>query len=142
MSLWVATQLLLCKTPKLRQRAFQKCIKIAKLLFGMRNFNGVIEVVAGFMHQSVWRLGFRDKLSRSVSTDYNRLLKFVQTDCNYRVMRLTLSNSKGKAHIPYFGLLLKDLIGLEGVCVCMCVCVCACVCVYVLSHSIYVLYVV
>eukprot|EP01107_Rhizomastix_libera_P014879 TRINITY_DN505_c0_g2_i6.p1 TRINITY_DN505_c0_g2~~TRINITY_DN505_c0_g2_i6.p1 ORF type:complete len:435 (-),score=108.48 TRINITY_DN505_c0_g2_i6:42-1346(-) len=101
---WITCEILKFQTPKERKTAIGKFMEIAEELWNLRNFNGVIEVIAGLNSRSIfrmkksWKAKFEEKCS-----EYNSYM-----DSNYKGMRALLSSSKPPC-LPYIGMYLTDL---------------------------------
>lgn len=118
-SFWVTTQVLSMEPSDL-PKMISHWIKICRECYSLKSYTNVFEIIYGINHNSVYRLrgtnnrkGWFHDLSRKRHQEYTKFCEFASPSDNYKFYRIAASNVKGHAHLPYFGVLYKDLIGVE-----------------------------
>ncbi|CAF1602417.1 unnamed protein product, partial [Didymodactylos carnosus] len=86
---------------------------IADICRYLRNFNGVLQIVAAFVNSAVFRLkNTWDRISKQNKQVINKLQNLVHSDGKFKNLRDTLSRIDPPA-VPYLGLYLSDLSFIE-----------------------------
>jgi len=112
-SFWVATISILPDKKKLRAAVISKFIKLADNLYKLRNFNGVMGVLAGINISAVSRLKHTFSLvSRKNTQLLKQLENIMSPQKSYSCLRDTISTSKTPL-LPFLGVYLTDLTFIE-----------------------------
>ncbi|CAF1335181.1 unnamed protein product, partial [Didymodactylos carnosus] len=109
----VITEILLQPTINGRVQCIEKWGTIADICRYLRNFNGVLQIVAAFVNSAVFRLkNTWDRISKQNKQVINKLQNLVHSDGKFKNLRDTLSRVDPPA-VPYLGLYLSDLSFIE-----------------------------
>eukprot|EP01122_Echinamoeba_exundans_P007945 TRINITY_DN253_c0_g1_i2.p1 TRINITY_DN253_c0_g1~~TRINITY_DN253_c0_g1_i2.p1 ORF type:complete len:1439 (-),score=252.12 TRINITY_DN253_c0_g1_i2:189-4505(-) len=122
-SCWVVSEIVAEETLKKRTAVLEYFVAVCKELRAHRNFNGVMEILAGLSNASVYRLKktwenyrmmYGTKRSRRgvLANDIDDIQRISNTDDNWSVYRQILASAP-PPKIPYLGLVLTDLVYCE-----------------------------
>ncbi|PRP73185.1 hypothetical protein PROFUN_03499 [Planoprotostelium fungivorum] len=111
---WIATQVVQTENLSLRFKLVKHCIKVAKELQNLGNFNGVMQIMSGLQSAAVHRLYKTwDKIAKSRYQEEMEALKsLTSTKDNYNQYRQALKNHPSPS-IPFVGVALTDLTFIE-----------------------------
>eukprot|EP00007_Cunea_sp_BSH-02190019_P006845 CAMPEP_0174231344 /NCGR_PEP_ID=MMETSP0417-20130205/1891_1 /TAXON_ID=242541 /ORGANISM="Mayorella sp, Strain BSH-02190019" /LENGTH=1210 /DNA_ID=CAMNT_0015309213 /DNA_START=169 /DNA_END=3801 /DNA_ORIENTATION=+ len=113
MSLWVATEILRGKTAKKKIAVISMFIKIAKYLRKLNNFNGLMEIMAGFENSAVHRLRpYWDAVPKAHMELFENVKDIMSNSKNFAAFRTFLKQVDPPC-IPYIGMYLTDLTFME-----------------------------
>eukprot|EP01128_Nolandella_sp_AFSM9_P005129 TRINITY_DN2435_c0_g1_i2.p1 TRINITY_DN2435_c0_g1~~TRINITY_DN2435_c0_g1_i2.p1 ORF type:complete len:430 (+),score=51.52 TRINITY_DN2435_c0_g1_i2:118-1290(+) len=124
---WIISEVVMGLTVKRRARLLKKFINVADWCKSHGNFNTAMEIVSALAKSPVVRLKFSwAELSESTLKRYGGLRELLEPTTNYTVLRRlqdeSISKSKsgvsphrGSPTIPYFGILLQDLLAIEEI---------------------------
>ena len=110
---WVGTELTRLELqPAARVKMLQHFIDMALESLRLRNFHLLFQLVGGIEQQFITSLkNLWVSLPESYIEEYQRLTAIVSSKANYREYRSLLADaaSNGERHLPYLGVVLKDL---------------------------------
>lgn len=108
-SQWVATEVVMAHSPKQRVIVIEKLIQLAQKCLELRNYNSLMEIIAGLNRGSVQRMKKTWEVVSHASKDNFRFLNSVVDSLqNYKNYREQLKKSILPC-LPYFGIFLRDL---------------------------------
>jgi len=112
MGLWVATEVLLCPTPKGQAKVISRFIRVARKLFEMRNYASCAQILSGVSHRAVQRLKRMNKLLdwKTMET-YEKLNDYFDPVSGYANYRNKLSHEFPS--IPFLVVYLRTLTLIE-----------------------------
>jgi hypothetical protein len=112
---WVATEI--CTQPEISKRvaALESCIKMARVCYRLRNYNGAMAILSGLNIVAVSRLkNTWDLVDPKRMKQLNELESFLSPLSNHRLYRATLEGLAAAQHpepcIPVLSVFIKDLI--------------------------------
>ena len=106
---WIASEILVEGDPAGRAVLLARFIFIAEQCRLMRNYNGVMTVIAGLQQTPIWRLKHSWGLLPAKSWDmWESLTELMSSTENFGRYRRAIATAKSPA-IPYLGLALTDL---------------------------------
>jgi len=111
---WVSSEIV--SEGKLKQRVglLRYFIKLARKCLKLNNFNAVMEINAGLLSNSVYRLKKTwEQLPAKTKKKFEAMTKLMSNETNYRSYRDGLRASNPPV-VPYFGMYLTDLIYIEN----------------------------
>ncbi|CAF5183205.1 unnamed protein product [Rotaria magnacalcarata] len=109
----VITEILSQSTINDRIQCIEKWGTVADICRYLRNFNGVLQIMAAFVNSSVYRLKQTwDRTSKQSKHVINKLQSLVHSDGKFKNLRDTLTKVDPPC-IPYLGLYLSDLTFIE-----------------------------
>ncbi|CAF1324688.1 unnamed protein product [Rotaria sordida] len=109
----VITEILLIPTVNARVQCIEKWCTVADICRYLRNFNGVLQIMAAFVNSSVYRLKQTwDRISKQNKQVINKLQNLVHSDGKFKNLRDTLTKVDPPC-VPYLGLYLSDLTFIE-----------------------------
>ncbi|CAF3695070.1 unnamed protein product [Rotaria socialis] len=109
----VITEILSQSTINDRIQCIEKWGTVADICRYLRNFNGVLQIMAAFVNSSVYRLKQTwDRISKQSKHVINKLQSLVHSDGKFKNLRDTLTKVDPPC-IPYLGLYLSDLTFIE-----------------------------
>ncbi|CAF0918598.1 unnamed protein product [Adineta steineri] len=109
----VITEILSQTTINGRVQCIEKWGTIADICRYLRNFNGVLQIMAAFVNSSVYRLKQTwDRISKQNKQVINKLQSLVHSDGKFKNLRDTLTKVDPPC-VPYLGLYLSDLTFIE-----------------------------
>eukprot|EP01097_Dermamoeba_algensis_P008869 TRINITY_DN6087_c0_g1_i1.p1 TRINITY_DN6087_c0_g1~~TRINITY_DN6087_c0_g1_i1.p1 ORF type:complete len:557 (+),score=90.62 TRINITY_DN6087_c0_g1_i1:60-1730(+) len=109
---WVSTEILSTESNKARLSSIVRFIKVAKVLFKMNNFNGVMQVLSGLNNFSVLRLkNLWEALPVKAYETFQKLEGYMSHEMNYKRYRTGIKKALDKKEkvLPYIALLLRDV---------------------------------
>jgi len=110
---WASTEVVMAQSPKQRAAIIEKLILVAQKCYELRNYNALMEILAGLNRGSVQRLKQSwDGISSSSLATFKSLQEVVAVWNNYKTYRDTLRKSPLPC-IPFFGVYLRDISALE-----------------------------
>lgn len=110
LSYWVATEILVSFEPKLIAPLLKKLIEVAQSLLKLGNFNDGMAIISGLGHSSIRRLTDAwEQLGSSARSTLEQLEAKMDPRQNYKKYRGELERRETQKHIPYIGLVLRDL---------------------------------
>lgn len=113
-ALWISNIVLLRDKAKHRAQALEKCMRLARKLRELNNYNSLGAVVAGIQGSAVHRLrATRELVSPAVRKDFLRLEMLMGTQKGSFAYRLAWENSE-RERIPYLPLHRGDLAVVEA----------------------------
>jgi len=108
-SQWTATEIVMAQSPKQRVAIIEKMIALAQKCLEIRNYNSLMEIIAGLNRGSVQRMKKTWEtvayVSRQTLSSLNQVVDSLQ---NYKNYRDQLRKSVLPC-LPYFGIFLRDL---------------------------------
>ncbi|CAF1144001.1 unnamed protein product [Rotaria sp. Silwood1] len=109
----VITEILEQPTINARIQCIEKWCTVADICRYLRNFNGVLQIMAAFVNSSVYRLKQTwDRISKQNKQVINKLQNLVHSDGKFKNLRDTLTKVDPPC-VPYLGLYLSDLTFIE-----------------------------
>ncbi|CAF0902526.1 unnamed protein product [Adineta ricciae] len=109
----VITEILTQATVNDRVQCIEKWSTVADICRYLRNFNGVLQIMAAFVNSSVYRLKTTwDRISKQHKQVINKLQALVHSDGKFKNLRDTLTKVDPPC-VPYLGLYLSDLTFVE-----------------------------
>ncbi|CAF3276365.1 unnamed protein product, partial [Rotaria sp. Silwood2] len=109
----VITEILCQPTISARVQCIEKWCTVADICRYLRNFNGVLQIMAAFVNSSVYRLKQTwDRISKQNKQVINKLQNLVHSDGKFKNLRDTLTKVDPPC-VPYLGLYLSDLTFIE-----------------------------
>ncbi|CAF3422701.1 unnamed protein product [Rotaria sp. Silwood1] len=109
----VITEILSQPTINGRIQCIEKWGTVADICRYLRNFNGVLQIMAAFVNSSIYRLKQTwDRISKQSKHVINKLQTLVHSDGKFKNLRDTLTKVDPPC-IPYLGLYLSDLTFIE-----------------------------
>jgi len=106
---WIANIILLRVKPKHRALALEKCMRLARKIRELNNYNSLGAVIAGIHGSAIHRLqATRDLVNPAVCKDFLRLEMLMGTQKGSFAYRLAWENS-GRERIPFLPLHRGDL---------------------------------
>lgn len=108
-SQWAATEVVMAQSSRQRVVVIEKLIQLAQKCAELRNYNSLMEIVAGLNRGSVQRLKKAwEAVAHTSRESFRTLNSVVDSLQNYKTYREQL---KKAAHpcLPYFGIFLRDL---------------------------------
>eukprot|EP00007_Cunea_sp_BSH-02190019_P000884 CAMPEP_0174230078 /NCGR_PEP_ID=MMETSP0417-20130205/904_1 /TAXON_ID=242541 /ORGANISM="Mayorella sp, Strain BSH-02190019" /LENGTH=1169 /DNA_ID=CAMNT_0015307707 /DNA_START=62 /DNA_END=3571 /DNA_ORIENTATION=+ len=113
MSLWVATEILRGRGAKGKVKVISHFIKVARHLKELGNFNGLMEIMAGFENSAVHRLKpYWDAVPEKHMRMFEHVKEVMEPKKNYAAFRAYLKQVNPPT-IPYVGMYLTDLTFME-----------------------------
>jgi len=107
---WASTEVVMAQSPKQRAAIIEKLILVAQKCYELRNYNALMEILAGLNRGSVQRLKQSwDGISSSSLATFKSLQEVVAVWNNYKTYRDTLRKSPLPC-IPFFWCLLARYI--------------------------------
>jgi len=111
MARWVGTTVLIHREPKVCCQTVNRWLKTARECLDMNNFNSLFEIMVGLQQTPVMRIvKTEDQLDSKLLADLKHITAM---DNNYKAYRTALFREKGRPCVPYFGVLLRDMLGYE-----------------------------
>jgi len=109
----VSTQVVTAPGIKQRALTIERFIQLGQKLVEFRNFNSLMEILAGLNRASVQRLKKTwEEVKESAVDDFQELNMLMDTRQNYKNYRGSLAKSILPA-LPYFGIYLRDITFIE-----------------------------
>ncbi|CAF4158295.1 unnamed protein product, partial [Rotaria magnacalcarata] len=109
----VITEILSQPNVNARVQCIEKWCTVADICRYLRNFNGVLQIMAAFVNSSVYRLKLTwDRISKQNKQVVNKLQNLVHSDGKFKNLRDTLTKVDPPC-VPYLGLYLSDLTFIE-----------------------------
>ncbi|CAF3690493.1 unnamed protein product [Adineta steineri] len=109
----VITEILTQSNVNARVQCIEKWSTVADICRYLRNFNGVLQIMAAFVNSSVYRLKQTwDRISKQNKQVINKLQALVHSDGKFKNLRDTLTKVDPPC-VPYLGLYLSDLTFIE-----------------------------
>lgn len=97
-----------------RVEAIEKWLKVAFTCLEMKNFNDLIMLNSLFCSYLFKKMKLTwQKLSKKTLNYIDKLKKFCSGNQCYINIRKEIFKCKGKPHVPYLGILLKEIMGIE-----------------------------
>ncbi|KAJ3442011.1 guanine nucleotide exchange factor [Anaeramoeba flamelloides] len=110
MSNWFANEIVSHSKLRTRIQILTKIIKLAIQARKIGNYNIIQEIIAGCNNASVYRLKKTwAGITTKIKNKYDQLVKLMERDNNYRLIRKELSTIDPPA-LPYIGMYLTDLV--------------------------------
>jgi len=111
MAKWVGTTVLIEQDTKACVTAVNRWLRIARDCLDMNNFNTLFEITAGISQTPVMRIvKNQEGLDERLLTDLKHITSM---NGNYKVYRGSLARERGRPCVPYFGVLLRDMLCYE-----------------------------
>eukprot|EP01122_Echinamoeba_exundans_P016568 TRINITY_DN8440_c0_g1_i1.p1 TRINITY_DN8440_c0_g1~~TRINITY_DN8440_c0_g1_i1.p1 ORF type:complete len:620 (+),score=110.82 TRINITY_DN8440_c0_g1_i1:26-1861(+) len=110
-SSWIASSVLSCSQLSKRAERLAYFIKTCKHLVKMRNFNGALQVCAGFSTAVVARLKItQSQMSSGVLATHDSVSALLSADLNFNEIRGIMAEcmKQKEPYIPYLGMVLND----------------------------------
>jgi len=111
MARWVGTVVLLQKDKEKLVKTANRWLSVAKMCYEMNNFNTLFEILVGLQQTPVARLLKHEEEYDMKTLD--NLRDLTKMDGNYKAYRAALKKKKGRPCVPYFGVLLRDMLCYE-----------------------------
>jgi len=108
-SQWAATEVVMAQSPKQRVIIIEKLIALTQKCLELRNYNSVMEIIAGLNSGSVQRMKKTWEAVAHTSRETFKAHNYL-VDCvhNYKTYRDHLRRAASPC-LPYFGIFLRDL---------------------------------
>jgi hypothetical protein len=116
-SSWIASSVLSCSQLSKRAERLAFFIKTCKHLVKMRNFNGALQVCAGFSTAVVARLKItQSQMSSGVMATHDSVSALLSADLNFTEIRGIMAEcmKQKEPYIPYLGMVLNDSLSVIG----------------------------
>eukprot|EP00026_Physarum_polycephalum_P002054 Phypoly_transcript_02058.p1 GENE.Phypoly_transcript_02058~~Phypoly_transcript_02058.p1 ORF type:complete len:657 (+),score=95.20 Phypoly_transcript_02058:569-2539(+) len=108
-SQWAATEVVMAQSPKQRVLTIEKLIALAQKCLELRNYNSLMEIIAGLNRGSVQRMKKTWEVVTHTSREtFKSLNSVVDSLQNYKNYREQLRRAVSPC-LPYFGIFLRDL---------------------------------
>lgn len=108
-SSWVQTRILSLPGLRDRSRVYGKFVRIALLLWELKNFDTLIDMIAVFNSAAIRRLAFtREAAGAKIVTDYERIRDQVSAGRNHSAYREIVHTARPPL-LPYLGVYLTDM---------------------------------
>jgi hypothetical protein len=112
---WVASLILVRDKAKDRVLAFEKIMRVARLVRQLNDYNALGALVAGIHNTAVHRLAAtRELLNKDTAKDFARLEILMGTAKGHAAYRLAWENTTIKGRIPYMPVVLSDLVAADS----------------------------
>ncbi|GAB5363565.1 hypothetical protein AAMO2058_000894500 [Amorphochlora amoebiformis] len=109
---WISTSILLNVDDAKREKVMRSWIKVAYYCFKLRNYMTLVEIITAMSIAPVHRLKSTKHVLRHPKFEHMRVIMSYKS--NYKAYRSHIKNHKrGAPWVPYFGLIMKDMFGLE-----------------------------
>ena len=113
LSRWVVSEILTDDKPVKRAKLIEYFVQLCHELLKLRNFNGIMAILAALSGSAVGRLKKTwDLFSRARKKELDELHSLMDTELNWTKYRSALLNAP-PPKIPYLGLVLTDLVFIE-----------------------------
>ena len=103
-SYWVRTYILSIVKPHVREKVYNKFLKVMKFLRRFNNFNSLLAIFSALDSSAIRRLEF-PKASTDTLAQFSSL---IESEGSFQVYRAALAEAKPPC-IPYLGLILQDV---------------------------------
>jgi hypothetical protein len=112
---WVASLILVRDKAKDRVLAFEKIMRVARVVRQLNDYNALGALVAGIHNTAVHRLAAtRDLLNKDTAKDFARLEILMSTAKGHAAYRLAWENTTIKGRVPYMPVVLSDLVAADS----------------------------
>mmetsp|Transcript_10230 Transcript_10230/g.15419 ORF Transcript_10230/g.15419 Transcript_10230/m.15419 type:complete len:262 (+) Transcript_10230:2-787(+) len=109
MSGWIQTQLAFSTRLKQRSKLLAQCILLAKYLYQLQNFNGLMEVISALNSSAVRRMARTfASLDKSLVSRFQKLCTFMSHQANFQRYREFVKTACPPI-VPYVGVYLQDI---------------------------------